>query len=150
MSARPEEHPAAGVKPTKPPSRIVARWAGDQRFDAGRPDGVTLRFDGRGETGQSPVDWVLSALAACAAIDVVDILAKRRTPIESLEVAATGERAVGPPARITRILLHFRLRGAGIERLHVERAVELSLTKYCSVRATLDPAMPVDWVVEIE
>jgi putative redox protein len=142
--------PAAVSRPGKPPSHIVATWAGDQQFDAGRPHGPTFRVDGRAETAQSPVDALLSAFAACAAIDVVEILAKRRTPLESLEIAATGERSPGVPARFTRIMLHFRMRGAGIERQHAERAVELSITKYCSVRGTLDPAMPVEWSVEIE
>ena len=131
----------------KPPSRVRVAWAGDQRFDAGRPGGPTLRFDGRGETGQSPVDGVLSALAACTAIDVVEILAKRRTPADSVEVEVTGHRADAVPARVVRIELVFHVHGEGVEREHAERAVELSLTKYCSVRATLDPEMPIEWAV---
>jgi putative redox protein len=126
---------------------VRVAWAGDQRFDSGRPDGPTARFDGRGATGQSPVDALLSAYGACASIDVVEILAKRRTPVDSLEVHVTGERADAVPARVTRIELVFDLRGDAIERVHAERAVELAVTKYCSVRGTLDPAMPVAYVV---
>ena len=131
----------------KPPSRVRVAWAGDQRFDAGRPGGPTLRLDGRGETGQSPVDGLLSALAACTAIDVVEILAKRRTPADSVEVEVTGHRADAVPARVLRIELVFHVHGEGIEREPAERAVELSLTKYCSVRGTLDPEMPIEWTV---
>lgn len=134
----------------KPPSRVTVTWAGDQRFDAGRPGGPKLRLDGSGETAQSPIDAVLSALAACTAVDVVDILRKRRTPLESLEIEATGERADAVPARVVRAELLYHVRGEGIERVHAERAVELAVTKYCSVGETLDPAIPIEWAVVLD
>jgi putative redox protein len=93
------------------------------------------------------VDAVLSALGACTAVDVVDILAKRRTPLASLAVDVTGERFEGTPGRLTRIHLAYTMAGAGVERAHAERAVELAVTKYCSVRDSLDPAIPVTWAV---
>ena len=131
----------------KPPNHVTVSWAGEQRFDAGRPGGPRLRLDGRAESGQSPVDALLSALAACTSIDIVDILRKRRTPLESLEIDVTGERANAVPARVVRVELVFRMSGAGIERVHAERAAELAVTKYCSVRDSLDPAMPIEWAV---
>jgi len=134
----------------RPPSRVHVAWAGDRRFDAGRPGGPTIRLDGRGETGQTMVDAVLSALAACTGVDVVDILAKRRTPVEALEIDATGERFAGTPGRLVRIHLAYRMRGTGIERAHAERAIELAITKYCSVRDSLDPNMPVEWTLALE
>ena len=134
----------------KPPNRVTASWAGEQRFDAGRPGGPRLRIDGRAESGQSPVDALLSALAACTSIDIVDILRKRRTPLDSLEIEVTGERANAVPARVVRVELVFHMRGEGIERVHAERAVELAVTKYCSVRDTLDPAMPIEWAVILD
>ena len=136
--------------PPKPPSRVHVAWAGGERFEAGRPGGATLRLDGTGETGQSPVDALLSALASCTAVDVVEILAKRRTPVSALAVDAVGERATAVPARFTRITLHYRIAGAGIERADAERAIELAVTRYCSVRSSLDPAMPVEWTLELD
>ena len=130
---------------TKPPSRVDVAWAGGQRFDAGRPGGPTLRLDGRGETGQSPVDAVLSALASCTAIDVVEILAKRRTPVERLTMEVTGDRADGVPRRLTHVLLAYRIDGAGVERIHAERAIELAITKYCSVRDSLARDIVIEW-----
>jgi hypothetical protein len=62
------------------------------------------------------VDAVLSALGACTAVDVVDILAKRRTPLASLAVDVTGERFEGTPGRLTRIHLAYTMAGAGVER----------------------------------
>jgi putative redox protein len=133
----------------KPPNRVHVEWAGGERFDAGRPGGPTLRIDGTGETGQGPVDSVLSALASCIGIDAVQILAKRRTPVARLSVDVTGERVTTTPRRLRRIQLDFHVEGEGIERLHAERAIDLAVTKYCSVRDSLDPALPVEWSVTL-
>lgn len=127
------------------PSRVVVSWQGEERFDAGRPGGPVLRLDGNAETGQSPVDGVLSALAACVSIDVVAILAKRRTPVENLEVDVVGDRADGTPRRIVAVTMEFRVAGAGIERVHAERAIDLALTKYCSVRDSLAKDIGIQW-----
>ena len=131
----------------KPPSTIHLEWQGDRRFDTGRPGGPTLRLDGDGITGQSPVDGLVSALASCTAVDVVDILAKRRTPLSALSIDAIGARAETVPRRVVAVELTYHLTGDGVERSHAERAVELAITKYCSVRDTLDAAMPVRYAV---
>jgi len=127
------------------PSHVQVAWAGDHRFDAGRPGGLTLRLDGSGATGQSPVDGLLSALAACTGIDVVDILAKRRTPVASLDIAVTGQRFAGTPGRLTHMQLDYTITGVGIERVHAERAIELAITKYCSVRDSLSREIGIAW-----
>ena len=133
----------------RPPSRIRTTWAGDHRFDSGRPDGPSARIDGEGETGQSPPDALLSALAACSGVDLVDILAKRRTPVQSLVVDVEGHRREVPPRRFERIVLTFRVDGAGIEAVHAERAVQLAFEKYCSVAASLAPDIVVMAVVVV-
>ena len=130
---------------TRPPNRVAVRWAGGQAFDSGRPDGPTLRVDGTGASGQSPVDLVLSALASCAAIDVVEILAKRRTPVERMEIEVTGARVDTIPRRLRHVMLEFRIDGAGIERVHAERAIGLSIEKYCSVRDSLARDIAIEW-----
>ena len=138
--------PAGG----KPPARVQVTWAGDQQFDVAVGSAPPARLDGRGQSGPGPVSALVGALASCVAIDVVEILAKRRTPVRSLDVEAIGERANAVPARVTRALLRFRIAGAGLERVHAERALELAVTKYCSVRDSLDPATPVEWELELE
>jgi len=131
--------------PRKGPSQVRATWLGDHRFDAGRPNGPAARIDTSGVEGQSPVDALLSALATCSAVDVVDILTKRRTPAERLIVDVTAERAAAVPARIVRLLVAYTIDGAGIDRKSAERAIELALTKYCSVRASLDRAIVIEY-----
>ncbi|HEX2716197.1 MAG TPA: OsmC family protein [Gemmatimonadaceae bacterium] len=133
----------------RPPNRVEVTWAGGGRFDAGRPGGPTLRLDGDGATGQSPVDAVLSALGACTSIDVVAILAKRRTPVERYSLEVSGERAEGTPRRIIAIDIAYRIDGAAIEREHAERAIELAIGKYCSVRDSLAKDIPVRWTLTL-
>ncbi|MES2524551.1 MAG: OsmC family protein [Gemmatimonadota bacterium] len=134
--------PAAG----KPPSHVQATWAGEHRFDVKRQgDFPSVRIDASGKTGPSPVDALLLALATCTGVDVVDILEKRRTPVSAMDVKVTGQRFNGVPARLTHIELTYVVDGAGIERAHAERAIELAVTKYCSVRDSLDKSAPVEW-----
>ena len=134
---------------TPEPNRVLVQWHGARRFDAGRRGGPVQRIDGNGETGPSPVDTLLNALATCASIDVIEILAKRRTPVSTFEVEVEGARATGTPRRLTHVLLKFRITGEGIEREHAERAIELSITKYCSVRDSLDPSLPIEWTLAL-
>jgi len=131
------------------PSRIHVEWAGAHRFDAGRPGGPTARIDGEGETGQSPPETLLTALATCVSYDVIDILAKQRTPIESLEIDVVGERVDTIPRRYKHITLNFRIGGKGIDKEQALRAIELSATKYCSVRDSLRSDIELDWAVEL-
>jgi putative redox protein len=134
----------------KPPSKVTVTWAGDHRFDGQRQSGgPAIRMDASGTTGPSPVDALLCALAGCTGVDVVDILAKRRTPVQALSVDVEGERFAGVPGRVTSIKLHYRIIGAEVERTHAERAIELAVTKYCSVRDSLDPNMAVTWALEL-
>ena len=135
--------------PKREPSRVRVTWAGDQQFDTGRPGGPVARLDGRGRSGQSPVDAVLSALATCASIDVVEILEKRRTPVSALVVDVTGTRFEGTPRRLVHIALAFTITGVGLERVHADRAVELAITKYCSVQASLDESITIEWTIEL-
>jgi putative redox protein len=129
----------------KPPVNLRITWAGGERFDGGRPGRPTARMDGKGETGPSPVDTLVNALAGCSAVDVVEILTKRRTPPEALYIDAHAERADAIPARVTSARLDFHINGAGIDRENAERAIELAIVKYCSVRNSLDPAIHVEF-----
>jgi putative redox protein len=140
------EYQAQGKKRV---NHIVARWVDGEAFDAGQAlEGQpTVRIDGMRKTGPGPVDMLLSALATCSAIDVVSILAKRRTPLSSLDIDVRGERAQTVPARLTSIAIIYRIAGEGIDRESAEMAIELALNKYCSVRDSLDPNIPIEWTL---
>jgi putative redox protein len=149
MSAPITEGPKSEA-PKKPPAKVRVTWAGGERFDTGRPGGPTARIDGTGETGQGPVDALVSALASCAAIDVVQILAKRRTPVKSLTVDVVGERVDGVPRRLRHATLDFHIAGEGIARGDAERAIDLAINKYCSVRDSLARDIPVEWSLTLD
>jgi putative redox protein len=134
----------------KPPNRIIAVWKEDQEYEVGKPGGPKGLIDGHGKTAMGPVDTLLSALATCSSMDVVGILKKQRTPVSSLEVEVIGHRAQKTPAPLTRALLKFTITGEGIQREQALKAIELSVTKYCSVRDSLDPAIPVEWELELK
>jgi len=88
------------------------------------------------------------ALAACTAVDVVSILRKKRQKLESLEVLCSGERASEPPKVWIKLEIVFRLRGQ-LEEAAVQRAIELSEGKYCSVSAMLRKTATLTWRYEI-
>lgn len=134
----------------KPPATVSVTWTGDHRFEGVRQSGgPSITMDSTGHAGPSPVDTLLCALGGCTGVDVVDILTKRRTPMTTLTVDVQGERFAGTPSRITRIHLVYHITGADVERVHAERAIELAVTKYCSVRDSLDPNMPITWALEL-
>jgi putative redox protein len=124
-------------------------WRGDHRFEGGRDGAPPIVIDSDTKAGPGPVDTFLCALAACTAVDVLDILTKRRTPPEAFAVEVDAARAKATPARVIGWVLHYRLDSAAIDRVHAERAVELALTKYCSVRDSIDHATPVRWHVTL-
>lgn len=88
-------------------------------------------------TGMKPSDLMLVALASCTAVDVVDILAKKRTPVESLEISVSAEQDSDPPWTFRKIHLKYQLKGKGITEKTAQQAIELSETRYCSVASTL-------------
>lgn len=140
MAARTESAPHAPVQ---------IEWVSDLQFDAGRLDGPKVRIDGDARTAPGPFDMLLAAIAACAACDVVEITKKQRTPLETLTVRVEAERMKAIPRRIASAVLHFSLRGKGITPEKAARAVELSVTKYCSVRSSLIADAPVTWTIEV-
>lgn len=137
------------VVAARPPQLVALRWAGEHAFDGGRDGGPSVHIDGSAPDGPSPVDALLLAIGACAGYDVVDILAKQRTPLASMDIDVLGERVNEIPRRLKRVLLTFRIAGEGIEPEKAERAVALSIEKYCSVRASLREDVVVEWKVEL-
>lgn len=131
------------------PQRVVVNWEGGRRYRAGREGAPSILLDGDRKDGPGSVDAVISGLAACSAIDVVDILEKRRTPVAALQVDVRYSRVDGIPRRLEHVHLVYRVKTASAPH-HVERAVELSREKYCSVSASLAPEVRITTEVEVE
>lgn len=128
--------------------QVLVTWEEGKRYRGAREGGPGIVLDGDRMAGPGAVDAVAIALAVCSAQDVVNVLRKRRTPAEALEVEVRFARAAEPPRRILEMRLVFRVRTASAVH-HVERAVELSREKYCSVSATLAPDLRVTTAVEV-
>ena len=116
---------------SKPPVIATLTWQGDLRFTAVSA-GVEMTLDGQSKAGPSPPQALAMALAGCMAIDVADIVVKGRHVLRAFETAVTGWRADEPPRRFLRFTIHFRLTG-DVPQHAVERAIQLSRDKYCSV-----------------
>lgn len=129
--------------------KIAVNWKSERIFEAGREGRPSILIDGDGNASISPPDALLAALGSCVSVDVVDILAKRRTPVEKYSVEVIGERVDTTPRRFKHITLNISITGAGIDRVHADRAIDLAVNKYCSVRDTLDLNMPVVWNLEL-
>ena len=112
-------------------------WMKDAQFIARSESGHTLIIDGPPDhggknLGARPMEMVLMGLGACTSIDVIDILKKSRQEITDCVTQLTAERANSIPAVFTKIHLHFVVTGRNLKSRQVERAIELSATKYCS------------------
>ena len=124
-------------------------WTQGQQFAATPPSGQSMTFDGETRAGPSPAEILLPALGACAGIDIVLILQKKRQDLKSLSVKVTGSRAEDPPRYWTDMQVHFTVTGDVTENA-MQHALELASTKYCSVAATINKATNIDWTFSIK
>lgn len=127
------------------------RWTGDGMVYEGRTgDSQPIHLDGDSTAGPSPMEALLMSLGGCMGIDIQAILEKGRIPIEALEVSMEGDRAGSLPKRFTAVRMTVRIQGPEEGDLpKVERAVQLSRDKYCSVFHSLQSDLDVDIQVEL-
>lgn len=129
------------------------KWLAGKQFvgiDSSRHAVVLSTADAENSIGCKPSDLLLLALASCTAVDVVDILAKKRLVLTALTIEATGEQDPTPPWTFRHIHLHFLLRGPKLTPKAVAQAIELSESKYCSVAATVRGVAEITWDYVIE
>lgn len=123
--------------------QIDIQWAGGMAFDIQTGSGHSVRIDGPpdlgGEnTGPRPMEMLLTALGSCSAVDVVHILRRSRADVTDCRVVVTGKRAETDPKVFTDINMEFVIAGNALRDKLVERAVNLSAEKYCSVARMLE------------
>jgi putative redox protein len=122
--------------------RARIKWIEGVRFVGEAGSGHAMVIEGSPEQGgrdlgMRPMELVLLGMAACTAFDVVQILKKARQPVADCVVEAEAERAPVVPKVFTKIHLHYRVAGRGLDARHVERAAALSKEKYCSATQML-------------
>src|SRR3954466_1994363 len=114
--------PSAAVTGVPVITRSEATWRGERLFDAG-PAGRTHRIDAAAKEAPGPVETLLNALVTCSAVDIIDIIGKRKTPVERFTAKVAGARRPEFPRRLMHVDVELKIDGAGIEREHAERAV---------------------------
>ena len=115
----------------KAPTTLELVWRDELVFD-GRSGDATIVLDSAGKAGPSPVQTLAFALAGCMGMDVVYILKKGRHDLRGLAVALIAQRAPDEPHRITALNIAFAVTG-GVPPEQIQRALDLSHQKYCSV-----------------
>lgn len=99
--------------------------------------------------GPSAMELVLMGAGSCSAWDVVEILKKARQPVDDVIIELDADRAAEVPKVFTRIHMHFIVKGRGIDPKRVERAIQLSVEKYCSATAMLEKTAKVTHDFEV-
>ena len=115
----------------KPPTVVELTWERDLVF-SGKSGGIDLVLDSASAAGPSPMQALAFALAACMAMDVVHVITRGRFDLRGLRANLVGQRSPEDPRRFTSIALHYTVSGE-VPADKVERAIELSKDKYCSV-----------------
>jgi putative redox protein len=132
----------------KPPTRVLLRWTGGLAFVV-RARNHTIVTDGNSETGPSPVELMAAALASCMGTDVAHILAKGRQGLEALDVDILADRAEDNPHRFVRIRVNFDVKG-DVQQSQLDRAIQLSHEKYCSVWHSMRQDVPLECTSSIK
>jgi putative redox protein len=133
---------------------ISAKWLSDLAFEA-EVDGHKIYMDSSPEhggknTGSRPKPLMMVALAGCTGMDVAAILKKMREEVEEFTVEVEGDVTEEHPKRFQGMKVIYRLKGKGINRKNVEKAVHLSTTRYCGVSANYLKAFPITQEIIIE
>lgn len=134
---------------------VHIRWQDQASFVGTTESGHGVTMDGPPDAGGQdrgprPMEMVLLGLGGCSAFDVVHILHKARQSPTGCEVVVEAERAATDPKVFTRIHMQFLLQGAELSEKHVDRAVNLSAEKYCSVARMLASTAEIthEWRIE--
>lgn len=131
--------------------QATVQWVENLNFLATSGSGHQVSFDGdKGKHAPSPMEMVLMAMASCSSVDVVSILEKARQRVTDVRCHVKGQRADAVPAVFTDIHLEFVITGYEVAAHHVERAVQLSAEKYCSVAKMLEASVNISHSFRIE
>lgn len=132
----------------------TVQWNSGLAFTA-HQGGHTVAMDatresGGQDSGSSPKGLLLSGLGGCTGIDVVSILEKMRVPFTGFEIQASAELTEEHPKVFKSIHLRYVFRGKDLPEDKLEKAVILSMDRYCGVSAMLAKAAPITWEIVVE
>ncbi|GIW01606.1 OsmC family protein [Roseiflexus sp.] len=130
-------------------AHIELTWIHDQTFLGVDSTNHSIVLSPGGGVGVKPSETMLIALASCSAVDLVEILKKQRATLNRLAITVDGEQDADPPWRYRRIHLRYQVTATGATLEKVQRAVDLALNRYCSVRSSLHPEIEVTFEVDL-
>ena len=127
-------------------SQVSVTWVEKKQYvgvDSGKHSVIMSAQDDENKTGNKPSDLLLLALGGCAGVDLIEILHKQRQKVIGLQMVISGDQNADPPWAFNKIHMEVIVRGAGLSAQAVERAIDLAVTKYCSVAATIRDTAPI-------
>jgi len=128
--------------------KTVTTWMGGSAYESRQPSGAKIGINAT--AGFSPKALLLSGLAGCSGVDIVDILEKMRVPFAALEIEVDADQTDTHPRVFTGIDITYRIRTGAENREKVIKAIELSLDKYCGVAAMLRKNSPIRYTLHLE
>jgi putative redox protein len=130
-------------------------WNGRMTFTGSANSGFEVRLGtdpsvGGDDDGLRPLELIAIGLAGCTAMDVISILKKKRQEVTAFETKVHADRAEEHPKVFTHITVTYIFEGHHLDPVAVERAIELSTTKYCPAQAMLEKAVEIEHTYEIK
>lgn len=130
------------------------KWVNNLQFVGESKTGHAIVMDGDAEvggnnTGMRPMELLLVGLGGCSGMDVASILKKKKQQVAGLEININGQKADSHPKKFTEIEIQFIISGKDISEEAVKKAVELSMDKYCSVKATMEGTAKISYSYKI-
>lgn len=129
---------------------VEITWINEQRYMAVDSSNHSVILSPPNNVGMKPSEMLLVSLATCSAYDVVKILQKQNANLERLHIQVSGEQASEAPWAYQHITLKWNIKAGKLSQKQLDRAIDLSMNKYCSVRATLSPDVKITVETVIE
>jgi putative redox protein len=134
--------------------KVNLKWEEGLKFKAETPSGHELYLDSAHKedgksAGPAPMELLLVALGGCTAMDVISILSKMREKVKEFSVEVEGERAPEHPKYYTKIHIKYIFKGENLKEENIQKAIQLSQDKYCSVSANLRGKSEITYSYEI-
>lgn len=135
--------------------KATLKWVDGFQFVGESKSNHAIVIDGSKDAGaagtaMTPMELLLIGLGGCAGMDVISILQKKKQDVHGLRIIVNGKTAEEYPKRYTEIDIEFIVSGKNIEESAVKRSIELSMEKYCSVKATLEGSAKITSSYKIE
>lgn len=100
-------------------------------------------------TGLRPMELLLLGLGGCTGMDVISIMKKKQQDVTGLEININGQKAENHPKKFTDITIEYIVKGRGISEDALKKSIELSMNKYCSVKATIEGSAKISYSYKI-